>query len=198
MNWDAIQKDIDTCRICERQCVSHIRVPQGSKRHPPYTPLQPTKLYFVSVAPPWGGGYFWDETVRDALREGLFRALFCATGQKFTSPQAFRDAGFFLTPAVKCPSEHDGKDHAPATAAIKNCSAHLRKEMEFARAERVLALGRVPFRGVAEALEIRAVPTTLCQARLAPRYALLKNMRIPFAVTYFPGNNHHCLVAFIN
>src|SRR5438309_1081421 len=102
--WEAIQREIQGCRRCEADGVPHLRVPRHEKRKPPWEPLRPVRLYFVSVAPPWGGPYFWDETVRDAVREGLFAALHEALGVAVGSCREFRDLRMFLTPAVKCPS----------------------------------------------------------------------------------------------
>ena len=75
MDWAPIHQEIQICRHCEAQQVANLRVPPAEKRHPPWEPLRPVRLYFVSVAPPWGGDYFWSETSGDAVRDGLFKAL---------------------------------------------------------------------------------------------------------------------------
>src|SRR2546427_1784153 len=129
IEWSLIQQAIRTCRLCERQGVRHLRVPRGDKRKPPLGPLRPVRLYFVSVAPPWGGAYFWDETDRDAVREGLFRALRRTLGVVVGSCRQFRDLGFFLTPGVKCPSSKDDKDYQPSGTAVKNCADFLKSEL---------------------------------------------------------------------
>jgi uracil-DNA glycosylase len=107
--------------------------------------MPPVRLYFVSVAPPWGGAYFWDETARDAVRDGLFRALRKALHAEFTTCRQFRDLRLFLTPAVKCPSAVDEKDHAPTRLPIEHCANFLQAELTAAKAERILALGAAPF-----------------------------------------------------
>jgi uracil-DNA glycosylase len=122
--------------------VAYLRVPAGSKRHPPYSPSEATRILFISVAPPWGGDYFWDETKPDKVRQGLFTALCRATGENFSSVSEFQSAGYFLVPGVKCPSEENNKDHLPHARAINHCSSHLVAEMRISRPERILALGQ--------------------------------------------------------
>ena len=101
MDWQLIQKEIQTCRRCEAEAVPYLRVPFGDKRKPPWKPLRPVRLYFVSVAPPRGGAYFWDETEWDAVREGLFTALREPLRVAVTNCRQFRDLRFFLLPGAE-------------------------------------------------------------------------------------------------
>ena len=71
------------------------------KRRPPWEPLRPIRLYFISVAPPWGGAYFWDETKPDAVREGLFSALRERLGVAVQRCPDFRDLRLFPPPAAR-------------------------------------------------------------------------------------------------
>jgi hypothetical protein len=147
-------------------------------------------LYFVSIAPPWGGAYFWDETQRDAVREGLFKALRKPLDITVSTCGQFRDLRLFLTPAVKCPSSNDDKDHQPSGAAVKNCAHFLRSELLAAKAERILALGKVPFRALCEVFGIDA-PTEVAEFRKHVAWVQLGTKQVPVSGTYFPGNNRH-------
>ena len=155
MEWLEIQQAIQECRRCEREAVVHLHVPVV-KRQPPHQPARPVRLYFVSVAPPWGGAYFWDNTKRDAVREGLFSALLEAFDKKNRGCDEFLANHFFLTPAVKCPSMRNEKDHAPSRQAVKNCGNFLVNELLAAQPERILALGKVPFESLCDAFNLRA------------------------------------------
>lgn len=190
MEWPLVQTQIDNCRRCEQEAVRYLVVPSGQKRHPPYPPPVPTRLLFVSVAPPWGGDYFWDESKHDKVREGLFSALATATGQQFNSVRAFREAGYFLIPGVKCPSQKCGKDHEPSAMAIKNCASHLVGEIGLSHAERILALGREPMKSVSHALELE-FPGMVHEYRRKLLWGRIAGHLVPVAGTYFPGNNRH-------
>ena len=190
MNWQLTQQEIQTCRRCEAEAVSYLRVPYGEKRNPPWEPLRPVRLYFVSVAPPWGGAYFWDETNRDAVREGLFRALREPLGFAVTSCRQFRDLRLFLTPAVKCPSSKDDKDHQPSRVAVSNCTHFLHEELLAAEPERILALGRVPFESLCRMFGVKASPI-LARYRKEVAWVRVGAKKVPLAGTYFTGNNRH-------
>lgn len=190
IDWESIQEKIQACRRCEQQRVRHLRVPTGEKRRPPWDPLPPVRLYFVSVAPPWGGAYFWDETARDAVREGLFRVLRKPLDADVTTCRQFRELRLFLTPAVKCPSAKGKKDHAPSRTATKNCASFLRAELTAAKAERILALGAVPFRSLCDIFGIDA-PTRVAKFRGQVWWVRLGETEVPLAGTYFTGNNRH-------
>ena len=196
-DWESIQKDIQASRRCEERRVPHLRVPASEKRKPPWEPVPPVRLYFVSVAPPWGGAYFWDETRRDAVRAGLFRALRKPLGIDVTSCRQFRDLLLFLTPAVKCPSAKakknqpgKDKDHAPSVKAVNNCSTFLRRELTAAKAERILALGAVPFGSLCDIFGV-AAPKQVAEFRGKVWWIPLGQREIPMAGTYFTGNNRH-------
>lgn len=165
LDWYSTQQAIQACRYCETECVRYLKCPRGEKRSPPWQPARPVRLYFVAVAPPWGGAYFWDETQRDAVREGLFRALQEPLGVTITNCRQFRDLGLFLTPMVKCPSSKDDKDHHPLRAAIRHCASFLRDELLVAEPERILTLGRVPFQGVCKMFGVNDAPRTIAQFR---------------------------------
>lgn len=190
MEWSSTQQAIRTCRCCEEQAVPHLRVPCGDKRKPPSEPLRPVRLYFVSVAPPWGGAYFWDKTQRDAVREGLFKALRKPLGMTVSTCAQFRDLRLFLTPAVKCPSSKDDKDHQPSGPAVKNCAHFLRSELLAAEAERILALGKLPFRALCEVFGVHA-PPEVAEFRKHVAWVRLGTKQVPVSGTYFPGNNRH-------
>ncbi len=145
VEWLAIQQGIKGCRRCEGEAVIHLHVPAGQKRNPSWEPIRPVRLYFVSVAPPWGGAYFWDETKRDAVRGGLFTVLQGAFDTEIKNCEKFLANHLFLSPALKCPSVSKGKDHPPSRKAIRNCEGFLLNELLVAQPERILALGRVPF-----------------------------------------------------
>ena len=190
MIWTVAQSQIDSCRRCEDAGVAYLRVPAGSKRHPPYSPPEGTRIFFVSVAPPWGGDYFWDETKPDKVRQGLFTALYRATGENFSSASDFQSAGYFLVPGVKCPSEENNKDHLPHARAVNNCSSHLVAEMRISRPERILALGQSAMKAVSKALNFK-VPPTVRKINGKIWWANLNEGFVPVAGTYFPGNNRH-------
>lgn len=156
MVWSSIQQEIRACRRCETGRVVHLRVPAADKRKPPREPVRPVRLYFVSVAPPWGGAYFWDETRPDSVREGLFKALEEPLGLAVTSCRQFLDQRLFLTPAVKCPSEKGGNNHQPSRSAAKNCARFLHSELVAADPERILALGRRPFESLRDIFQLDA------------------------------------------
>lgn len=69
------QQEIESCRYCEIAHVANLCVPGSEKRHPPWEPLRPVRLYFVSVAPSWGGDYLREESKGNDIREGLFKPL---------------------------------------------------------------------------------------------------------------------------
>ncbi|MDF0652994.1 MAG: hypothetical protein P0121_16175 [Nitrospira sp.] len=197
IDWESIQKDIQTCRWCEERRIPYLRVPKAEKRKPPWEPVQPVRLYFISVAPPWGGAYFWDEAARDAVREGLFRALRRPLDTEVTSCRQFRDLRLFLTPAVKCPSakakmNQSGKDndHRPSMKAVKNCSPFLYRELMAAKAERILALGAVPFKSLCDTFKV-AAPKHVADFRGKVWWIPLGEKDVPMAGTYFTGNNRH-------
>jgi uracil-DNA glycosylase family 4 len=156
--------------------------------------VSPVLLYFVSVAPPWGGAYFWDETRPDKVREGLFRALRKPLNTEVTSCRQFRDLRFFLTPAVKCPSakpkEGKDKDHAPAAEAVKNCARFLRAELAAANPERILALGAVPFGSLCQMFGV-AAPRRVAKFRDQVWWVRIGKREVPMSGTYFTSNNRH-------
>jgi len=196
-NWESAQNEVQACRRCEQEQVRYLRVPAGEKRNPPWEPLLPIRLYFVSVAPPWGGAYFWDETARDAVRDGLFRALRKTLLTEVTTCRQFRDLHLFLTPAVKCPSAKTNniqggkdRDHPPSSTAVANCGEFLRSEIIAANPERILALGTVPFRSLCDIFGI-AAPRQVARFRGRVWWIRLGNRDVPIAGTYFTGNNRH-------
>lgn len=188
--WELVQSKIDACRQCECLGVPYIRVPKDSKRHPPYPPPNPTRLLFVGVAPPWGGDYFWDESKSDRVRRRLFTALEQATGERFSNVRAFWEAGYFIVPGVKCPSEGCDKDHLPHPKAIANCAVHLRAELSACRPQRILALGACAMRSVAESLELQ-IPRQVNEFRKRIWLANLVDIQVPVCGTYFVGNDRH-------
>jgi uracil-DNA glycosylase len=190
VDWQFTQQAIQTCRCCETEAVSFLRVPYGEKRRPLWELLRPVRLYFVSVAPPCGGAYFWEETKRDAVREGLFAALQESLGVAVTNCRQFRALRLFLTPAVKCPSSKDDKDHRPSSMAVKHCNRFLYEELLAAEPERILALGRVPFEAVCTIFGIDA-PKRIAEFRKSVIWVRLGSKNVPLIGTYFIGNNRH-------
>lgn len=193
IEWQSVQQTIQSCRRCEVEAVVHLHVPTGEKRKPPQEPVKPVRLYFVSVAPPWGGAYFWDETKRDAVREGLFRALSLALGEEITTCRQFRDMGFFLTPAVKCPSTRSNHDHPPHRQAVNNCVGFLLDELLSIQPERILALGKVPFLSLCKIFDISRDKSEDNVSVFHKKTWLvdLGEQKTPLGGTYFPGNNRH-------
>ena len=190
VDWQSVQRAIQNCRICEAGSVPHLCVPCGEKREPIWKPARPVRLYFVSVAPPWGGAYFWDESHRDAVREGLFTALRESLIEEVSSCRQFRDKRFFLTPAVKCPSANDDRDHQPSHLAVRHCANFLRDELLVSEPERILALGSVPFNSLCSIFHIDA-PKKVAEFRKRIWWVKLRTRSIPLSGTYFPGNNRH-------
>jgi uracil-DNA glycosylase len=188
--WSAVQERIDDCRRCEVAGVPHLCVPTSLKRHPLFSPPAPTRIYFVSVAPPWGGAYFWDESRADAVREGLFTAVGLAVGEPLQTCSDFHQLGFHLSPAVKCPSERNGNDYHPAKRAVRNCQEHLRAELECAQAERILALGAVPFQSLSSLFSLDA-PSRVEDYHGRIWWVGIGAREIPLSGTYFPGNDRH-------
>lgn len=191
VEWQSVQQTIQSCRRCEVEAVAHLCVPSGEKREPPSEPLRPVRLYFVSVAPPWGGAYFWDETATDAVREGLFTSLGESLSQKIDGCSQFRDMQFFLTPAVKCPSTKNDRDHQPSRFAVRHCKNFLRDELLAAEPERILALGRVPFKSLCDIFGIVDAPQEVTRFRRRMWRVRLGTRLVPLSGTYFPGNNRH-------
>jgi uracil-DNA glycosylase family 4 len=196
VDWHSTQGAIGSCRRCADESVLRLRVPNAEKRKPPFAPMSPVRLYFVSVAPPWGGSCFWDETTRDSVREGLFKAIQNAVGTPISSCLQFRELRFFLTPMVKCPSEKDARDHAPSPVAVRNCVPFLLSELQAARPERILALGKVPFGGLCSLFGLKA-PKKLNEFRRETFWVQMGAQQVPLAGTYFPGNNRHNSFALI-
>jgi len=190
MSWELTQAAIQNCHRCETEAIPYLHVPTNEKRRPPWEPLRPVRMFFVSVSPPWGGAYFWDESQRDAVRDGLFAALRKPLGVKVTTCLQFRDLGLFLTPAVKCPSSKNDKDHQPSRMAIRYCSCFLYDELLAAAPERILALGRVPFESVCNMFGIDA-PKDVVQFRKRVSWVRLGKKEVPLIGTYFAGNNRH-------
>lgn len=197
MDWQSIQQAIQSCRDCEAKAVPYLSVPSGGKRKPLLEPMRPVRIYFVSVAPPWGGAYFWDESRRDAVRAGIFRALGAVLGEEIVTCRQFRDMRFFLTPAVKCPSMKDDRDHKPQHVAVRNCEDFLRAELLASEAERILALGKVPFKSLCEIFSIRNPPQESAEFRKQTWWVQLGARKIPFSGTYFPGNNRNRQQPFV-
>lgn len=54
MDWDTVQAQIQTCRICAERKVPHLRVPNGLKRHPPFEPSSRVKIFFRIRRSPMG------------------------------------------------------------------------------------------------------------------------------------------------
>ncbi len=144
----------------------------------------------MSVAPPWGGAYFWDETKRDAVREGLFSALLEPLGIPITNCRQFRDLCLFLTPAVKCPSSKSDKDYKPSGPAVRNCAHFLYDELFAAEPERILALGKIPFEAVCRVFGITA-SKQVAEFRKDVRWVRMGRKEVPLSGTYFAGNNRH-------
>ena len=167
-----------------------LRVPAGAKYHPPLPPPRPTRVLFVAVAPPWSGGFFWDESRDDRLRNGLLRAVTEATGESIDSIERFRQVGFYLLPAVSCPSEEAERDRPPAIEAIRNCERHLLRTVGAVSPERIVTLGQVPLRAVSEVFGL-PVPPRLSDLRGVIRRVRTGGRPIPLAATYFAGNNRH-------
>jgi len=193
MDWATIHQEIQICRHCEAQQVANLCVPPAEKRHPPWEPLRPVRLYFVSVAPPWGGDYFWSETNGDAVRDGLFKALRSLPKPLdgiITTCRQFRDARLFLTPAVKCPSSKANKDSKPSAPAVTNCAHFLRSELIASEAERILALGQLPFQALCQVFGLDA-PARVAEFRREVAWVNLGQRQVPLMGTYFPGNNRH-------
>lgn len=190
MSWEGTQRKIQHCRLCAEERVEYLSIPADRKRKPPFPPPAHTRLYFVSVAPPWGGAYFWDESRRDAVRQGLFRALRLAGEKSIDSCPDFVKRGFYLTPAVKCPSQKNLKDHHPASDAIANCRPFLLAELEHAMPDRILALGQTPFKALCQLFSISA-PRTVQDYHDHHWSARLAGRSVVVAGTFFPGNNRH-------
>ncbi len=190
MKWLAIQQTIQECRRCEVEAITYLNVPAGEKRKPLQEPVRPVRLYFVSVAPPWGGAYFWDETKRDAVREGLFTALQGAIDSEIENCERFLAKHFFLTPAVKCPSSKGNKDHKPSRLAVRNCAGFLLEELLAAEPERILALGRTPFESLRDLFKLRA-SVKVSEFRKRIWRVRLGKREVPLSGTYFPGNNRN-------
>jgi len=196
MDWQSIQQTIQNCRRCEAESVAYLRVPCEEKRKPPLEPVRPVRLYFVLVAPPWGGAYFWDETKRDAVREGLFTAFRASLDEEVGNCRLFRDMRFFLTPAVKCPSTKNSRDHRPSSLAVRNCANFLGDELLASEPERILALGRVPFISLCSLFQIDA-PKKVAEFRKRTWWVTLGKRKVPLSGTYFPGNNRNNQRPFI-
>ena len=190
LEWRIVQQAIQECRRCEIEHVPYLRVPHGEKRRPPSEPTRPVRIYFVSVAPPWGGSYFWDEKTPDAVREGLFTSVSRSFHRKITKCSELLDAHFFLTPAVKCPSTKNSKDRQPSGSAIRYCKHFLRDELLAAEPQRILALGRKPFKSLCEIFDLDA-PQEVAEFRKCVWWIRLGALEIPLSGTYFPGNNRH-------
>lgn len=188
--WNTAQDLVDRCRLCEAETVPLLCVPAGSKAQPRLLPPVPTTLLMVAIAPPWGGGHFWDEGVPDRLRAGVYRALGEALGITLTTVAQFCADGFYLVPAVRCPSVWGGRDHLPRAGAVRNCSRHLHTSVLAIRPKRVLMLGRVPLRAMSLAFDLD-LPSSVRACRGRQWTLALPHGDMTVAATYFPGNNRH-------
>lgn len=196
VEWQSVQQAIQACRRCEIEAVAHLHVPSGEKRKPPQDPIRPVRLYFVSVAPPWGGAYFWDETKKDAVREGLFTTLRGVIDAEIENCEQFLANHLFLTPAVKCSSSKGGKDHKPSQLAVGNCASFLLEELVAAQPERILALGQKPFGSLRHLFNLRA-STKVYEFRKEIWWVRVGKREVPLSGTYFPGNNRNNQHPFI-
>jgi uracil-DNA glycosylase len=113
-----------------------------------------------------------------------------ATRESIDSIDQFRHLGFYLLPAVRCPSEDAGRDHPPSVAAIRNCERHLLRMLEAICPERIVTLGQAPLRAVSEIFGL-PLPRRLSELRSVIQWARLGGDSIPVASTYFAGNNRH-------
>ncbi len=190
MRWRDIQDRIASCRTCEACGVPNLLVPDGAKHHPPLAPPKPTELMLIAIAPPWNGRYFWDEAAADGLRGRVLALLTDATGRPFRSLREFCAAGYYLLPAVKCPSGRDDRDHRPAARALWNCARHLRQELEVARPTRVMAIGLDAMRALAAALELPA-PVRVRDYRGRLQRVRIAGQETWLSGTYYAGNNRH-------
>lgn len=190
VEWQSVQQAIQSCRRCEVEAVAHLHVPSGEKRQLPREPVRPVRLYFVSVAPPWGGAYFWDETKRDAVREGLFTALQGAIDGEVRNCEQFLAHRFYITPAAKCPSSKRNRDHPPSRLAVSNCASFLLEELLAAQPERILALGGTPFESLRNLFKLNA-STRVGEIRKTIWWVKLGKGEVPLSGTYFSGNNRN-------
>lgn len=126
------------------------------------------------------------------MRNGLFDRIVHASGEHFDSVRAFRDAGYFLVPSVKCPSEKNGNDHNnPSTRARDYCCAFLRHELAIAMPERILALGKVPMDALTRAFDLGDVPPQVHDFRSRTWWVRIGDYEAPLRGTYFPGSKRH-------
>ncbi len=190
LSWNTVKRKINDCRDCEQRNVRYLVVPTEPKPQPQFPPPQPTRLLFVSIAPPWGGSYFWDDTRTDNLRNGLFKALDQA-GFSVATLDEFLEHGFFMVPGVKCPScDENGKDRLPSASAIKNCAGFLREQCQIIAPERILALGLEAMKSLSGAFTLER-SGRVKEYRTNTRWLSLGNRRVPLSGTYFPGTDRH-------
>jgi uracil-DNA glycosylase len=78
---------------------------------------------------------------------------------------------------------------AISSSSRKLCE-FLRSELTNAQAQRILALGRVPFAAVCQLFGITA-PRTVEEFRKKIEWVKMGEKKVPFLGTYFPGNNRH-------
>src|SRR5439155_7429633 len=76
------------------------------------------------------------------------------------------------------------------STAVRNCTQFLKSELAAAEAERILALGKVPFMALCEAFEI-AAPKEVAEFRKHVAWVKLGTKHVPLSGTYFAGNNRH-------
>ena len=197
MNWGEIQDGIKRCKKCKEEGVYVVRCPDD--RIPTSEPRY-VKLLFVSEAPPLNTRYyFYHENSNDRLRNSLFGLLRGDLGYEINSISDFIAAGFYLLPAVKCPSARNGRNAAPTKSVIKLCAEHhLKREIEYITPEGVCLLGRTALQGFlilrnlwdVQVQDSREMGRTLSEAAGKVLEVKILDNRTKFMISYWPTKRH--------
>jgi uracil-DNA glycosylase family 4 len=197
MNWSEIQDEIKRCKKCKEEGFFEVkcpddRIPTSEPRH--------VKLLFVSEAPPLNTRYyFYNENSNDRLRNSLFGLLRTDLGYEINTISDFIATGFYLLPAVKCPSARNGRNAAPAKSVIKLCAEqHLKREIEYIKPAGVCLLGRTALQGFLILRNLWDVQThdsgevgkTLSEAAGKVLEVKILDNRTKFMISYWPTKRH--------
>ena len=148
MNWEDIQREIDSCQDCIRIGGELIAEKYEAPKRPPAINQHP--ILFISEAPPKNGG-FWNPAIQDDLRKNLFEILLACNvslspnDHSQTSLTDFCERGLFLIQALKWPLKKSARNLRPNERKLieHTCETHLVQEFQALQPLAIICLGRV-------------------------------------------------------
>lgn len=146
MNWESVQKTIQTCSQCERLDGTLFARFRGG--WPKIPQPRPQSILFISEAPPQDGG-FWtiqDQTSKqDDLREKLLPLLKLSSYGPDCGLVSFRDSGYFLLQSFPRPLKKpigNVKIDKLRRLLQHPAESHLKDQIAFFSPAAILALGK--------------------------------------------------------